>query len=170
MHYVYMEPGSQDPSSQETGNYYCSECSKSYTTQAGLKYHMMAHTGDFPFWCEKCDKGFGSKAVYQAHIDKHDANPKSTEYRCAECDKVYSTPCGLRNHMQKHTGQFRYWCGECQKGFPYKSDYQRHMDKHEGISYPCQKCEKRFDTPYRLKGHYQKAHAGKTLPQPLQTL
>ncbi len=61
--------------------------------------------------------------------------------------------------MPKHTGQFKFWCGQCQRDFPHRDAYQAHMDKHEGITFPCQKCTKRFQTKISLKYH-QSEHTG----------
>ncbi len=77
---------------------------------------------------------------------------------CPQCSMVYTSRQGLTSHMVKHTGQFRYWCDRCQKGFVNKSHYRYHMDKHEGITYPCQKCTKRFSDKTKLKKHYLLAH------------
>ncbi len=79
-------------------------------------------------------------------------------HKCPECSKCFRGNSGLRLHMQSHTGQFSFWCDECQRGFSVKGNYKHHMAKHEGRTFPCDLCNKRFQSKLGLQKHQQKLH------------
>ncbi len=105
MRYMMITPASPDPSPTQDVNQYpyeCSQCFKRYSSQAGLKSHMLQHTGNFRFWCEQCQRGFPNKGNYQAHMDKHEG----ITFPCNKCDKRFNTKKSLRYHQSKHTGVY----------------------------------------------------------------
>ncbi len=94
-------------------------------------------------------------------VAAHKVEADSTDFRghpCSKCGKVYSSSGGLSVHMQFHTGRFSYWCETCQKGFTCKGNYDYHMAKHEGRDFPCDRCQKRFQSKQTLQKHVNKEH------------
>ena len=80
-------------------------------------------------------------------------NSFTGRYHCPRCEKTFKGKTGLSQHYQGHTGKFSYWCEMCEKGFVVKGHYSDHMAKHEGKTFPCNYCEKRFQTNNSLMKH-----------------
>ncbi len=76
------------------------------------------------------------------------------KFCCTKCPKTFVGKDGLRRHMQQHTGRFSYWCDQCQRGFTVKCNYTGHMAKHEGRTFPCDLCDKRFQSLRGFQKHY----------------
>ena len=70
----------------------------------------------------------------------------SSDRHCESCDKRFASPSGWKLHMQKHTGQWAFWCDKCWKGFSVRCNYEAHTAKHEGRTFPCDLCDKSFQS------------------------
>ena len=54
----------------ETDNHTCQYCGKSFTSKAGLYYHLPIHTGRFKINCKTCGSGFMDTIKYRNHLQK----------------------------------------------------------------------------------------------------
>jgi len=53
-------------------NHMCEFCDVCFASKTDLRYHVMRHTGEFPFHCEKCKFGYPT----QSELRKHQKNSK----------------------------------------------------------------------------------------------
>ncbi|XP_077441252.1 uncharacterized protein LOC144063130 isoform X2 [Vanacampus margaritifer] len=77
----------------------CYECKKTFSSRAGLKRHMMQHTGEKPYLCSFCDKRFSLKEYLNRHIMTH------TGWNCQVCGKTFLKRRAFVTHMATHTGE-----------------------------------------------------------------
>ena len=55
--------------------------------------------------------------------------------------------------MNSHLGVFKFWCSQCKKGYQNRANYNQHMNKHEGLTFPCEFCNKIFSVKSSLRRH-----------------
>ena len=143
-------------------------CSATFSRPSRLQTHLLSHTGDRPFQCDKCDKTFTRNAHLKRHIlvnhegqrtpsqpvdcDQCDgtfANKHSLkkhmkkvhlvkQYRCEECGLNFHKNHMLLSHMTEHTGKLPWACDQCSESFQYKMYLKRHMRRHR--THPCPEC------------------------------
>ncbi|XP_068508261.1 zinc finger protein 84-like [Syngnathus scovelli] len=77
-------------------NRHCSECKKTFATPAGLKRHMMQHSGEKPYKCLYCEKRFSLKEYMKKHMLIH------TGWDCPVCDQSFVTRSAFATHMATH--------------------------------------------------------------------
>ncbi len=54
----------------ESGGNTCPYCGKSFTSKAGMYYHLPIHTGRFKINCKTCGMGFMDTIKYRTHLRK----------------------------------------------------------------------------------------------------
>ncbi|XP_052745614.1 oocyte zinc finger protein XlCOF19-like [Bicyclus anynana] len=80
----------------------CTECEKNFFNNAGLKNHMLKHTGRKDFQCTVCLKWFTRKSVLTQHMRIH-ANDR--RYICMHCGRGFVQKCSWRGHMRTVHGE-----------------------------------------------------------------
>ena len=74
--------------------YTCNVCNKTFTQKTGLKFHIMAHMGNFQFRCRHCHRSFiqkeGLKQHWKTHIRRGEVDPYSLPFMESD-DRVDST-------------------------------------------------------------------------------
>ncbi|XP_078600992.1 uncharacterized protein LOC144876002 isoform X2 [Branchiostoma floridae x Branchiostoma japonicum] len=140
-------------------------CNAVYKKPAKLKEHMRSHTGERPFACSEpgCDKTFTRKRNLARHELSH-SGVKQVRCTWAGCSDQFVSTTNLKKHIaRKHQHQGKpYKCthADCGKGFKKHRDLTIHEYEHTGVlPFPCDKCNKRFLLPSKLKSHL-KVHRG----------
>ena len=82
--------------------YKCESCDKSYTSQYGLMYHKLTHTGIRPFKCKECGKNFKTSAHLTIHERIHTGE---RPYKCQQCGKRFIQQSSFTRHKRTHSGE-----------------------------------------------------------------
>lgn len=77
-------------------------------------------------------------------------------YKCAICNEKYSDYKTLNHHMNIHYP--RYVCEQCGSGFVTAMRLKAHVYRHETGSYPCNVCDKVFNSKHAMNAHYACIH------------
>lgn len=161
-------------------------CSATFSRPSRLQTHILSHTGDRPFQCNKCDKTFTRNAHLKRHIlVNHEgqrtpshpvdcdqcggtfANNHSLkkhmkkvhlvkQYSCEECGLNFHKNHMLLSHMTEHTGKLPWVCDQCSESFQYKMYLKRHMRRHR--THPCPECGVTLERWSDLQLHKSSEH------------
>ncbi|XP_077109349.1 zinc finger protein SNAI1 isoform X1 [Ranitomeya variabilis] len=99
------DPPSPASSATEAEKFHCNQCSKSYSTFAGLSKHKQLHCDSQTrksFSCKYCEKEYVSLGALKMHIRSH-----TLPCVCKICGKAFSRPWLLQGHIRTHTDPFR---------------------------------------------------------------
>uniref|UniRef100_A0A8C4QC73 C2H2-type domain-containing protein n=1 Tax=Eptatretus burgeri TaxID=7764 RepID=A0A8C4QC73_EPTBU len=133
---------------------FCTTCSRSFATKAGLKMHMKRHrpvSTDKKYKCPDCPFSTHNKSNFTTHTRIHTGERPFT---CLVCGKGFNQSSTCQAHMRIHTGERPYVCTVCGKGFSELSQCQVHMRIHTGERpYSCNVCAKSFSDRSTLKRH-----------------
>lgn len=97
------DPPSPASSATEAEKFHCNQCSKSYSTFAGLSKHKQLHCDSQTrksFSCKYCEKEYVSLGALKMHIRSH-----TLPCVCKICGKAFSRPWLLQGHIRTHTGK-----------------------------------------------------------------
>ena len=88
-----------------TGEYQgfkCDICDKFFKESAGLKRHLVIHSGEKPFTCTVCDKSFNDRSILRRHAFTH---TERKPFACSICEKEFIRKASLMAHMaSQHSG------------------------------------------------------------------
>lgn len=102
------DPPSPASSAIEAEKFHCSQCTKSYSTFAGLSKHRQLHCDSQTrksFSCKYCEKEYVSLGALKMHIRSH-----TLPCVCKICGKAFSRPWLLQGHIRTHTGKAEFFC------------------------------------------------------------
>ncbi|XP_017047255.1 zinc finger and SCAN domain-containing protein 21 [Drosophila ficusphila] len=116
----------QKTKDEHDGRYFCSKCSKSFTTKNSLNYHMNSHNGTKPFKCKVCGRGFTDPNALRRHQGLHDKFP----YHCDICSKGFLLRCKLTEHQLVHTAERPHWCEFCDVHYRQKYNLNKHYNSN----------------------------------------
>ncbi|KAL4235324.1 hypothetical protein ACF0H5_006959 [Mactra antiquata] len=167
------------------GPYFCTFCSKKFSTKGRLLLHIPKHSTIKPFSCDICEAAFKWKHALKTHMTVH---TNSKDYLCdmcgfstahkatlkahrlihtgdtfkcphPNCDYQSIKRSNLKFHMLTHTGEKPHTCELCTQSFSLLKNLRRHMLLHSAERrLKCETCcytTTRFD---KLKEHYYKLH------------
>ncbi|KAM6928902.1 uncharacterized protein PEZ65_008267 isoform 1-T1 [Lycodopsis pacificus] len=73
-------------------------------------------------------------------------------YQCAQCNQSFADVPQLMKHKKLHDKEISFICESCGKHFTRQADFTEHQCESES-SFPCNVCERSFDTSHNLKRH-----------------
>uniref|UniRef100_A0A1B0GLQ0 C2h2-type zn-finger protein n=1 Tax=Lutzomyia longipalpis TaxID=7200 RepID=A0A1B0GLQ0_LUTLO len=80
------------------------DCTKSYKTYLGLRYHKYTHTDYRPHVCEICGRGFARRSKMVVHMLVH---TNERNFPCELCGKAFKQRYNLIAHRRTHTDDRR---------------------------------------------------------------
>ena len=72
-------------------------CEKQFRVRADLKQHIVTHSDDRPFSCQKCDKSFKYSQSRNQHMKRHELG---LTFVCEKCPNTYNSRQGLHQHKK----------------------------------------------------------------------
>lgn len=113
--------------SEKAPKFQCSLCNQKYTTQAGVRRHMIRHQNE-TVPCPHCDKLSPNKLALKAHIQF--SHKLTRSHLCQICDRGFKRLISLKEHMASHTGELLYSCQFCPKKFNSNANKYSHLKKN----------------------------------------
>ncbi|CAL1600821.1 unnamed protein product [Knipowitschia caucasica] len=167
---AFPQPDSQSGKRRNAQLYECLTCGRVLSNNAGLRRHMVIHTGMRPHQCPVCGRGFTQRGNLNTHMKVHgeekvklalaQKKPTPTEslvraHVCLECGMNFPDLKQLQEHRATHRKPFI--CKDCGKGYKTEMCFINHrLTLHtEGPWFPCSHCGKPWATMDLLKKHEQ---------------
>ncbi|ODM89029.1 putative zinc finger protein [Orchesella cincta] len=120
----------------------CPICKKKLATKAGLKLHLIAHSGEKPASYKECPARFSTVSVLNQHVKQ--VHRTERPFPCNLCGKAFAR-AGLRNeHLASHLNERPVKCQICGLRFTtggFKDHHKRHSELGDTR---CPACPKRF--------------------------
>ncbi|CAL8135629.1 unnamed protein product [Orchesella dallaii] len=142
---------------QKIKNYRCVFCEKQFGTKDKLDRHILSHTGEKHFWCDKCVKELSTIKGLEIHRKQHNEEKTHKDYRCEICSKAFEYNHKLIRHLLTHNPlrPRPHNCTICQKDFTTFQNLQQHSQAvHQKIKeYSCVFCEKQCGRLGDLNSH-----------------
>lgn len=76
----------------------CCHCGKSFKTKSHLQRHILTHTGEKPYHCNRCDCRFNQSSSLRNHVIA--IHTKEYPHFCNNCSKGFLMPAVLQKHLQ----------------------------------------------------------------------
>jgi hypothetical protein len=91
----------------EEKEYKCSFCDYAGRFPEMLRYHMVKHSGNKPYYCSECERGFRRPCEMSRHNKKYHysaskepvASSVSKEYMCTKCNTQIDDKVHFENHI-----------------------------------------------------------------------
>ena len=134
-------------------------CTATFSRPSRLQTHILSHTGDRPFQCDKCDKTFTRNAHLKRHIlvNHEGQRTPSQPVDCDQCDGTFANNHSLKKHMKKVHLVKQYTCEECGLNFHKNHMLLSHMTEHTGkLPWACDQCSESFQYKMYLKRHMRR--------------
>ncbi|XP_075988970.1 uncharacterized protein LOC142984956 isoform X2 [Anticarsia gemmatalis] len=134
----------------------CAICGVIFPYFHALNKHMNEHFSNYV--CETCGLGFVDHARFVMHQQRHEVG----EYPCATCGKVFKAQYNHDLHVDRvHRKRGRVYCPKCDvklMSYPQKLKHLVEVHGEEPLSFPCDMCDRVFDSRRILTIHKRKEH------------
>ncbi|XP_069136979.1 zinc finger protein 813-like [Argopecten irradians] len=153
-------------SNNDSKEYKCDICSKSFDRPYSLDVHKRIHTGERPVECTACKLFFRTgKALFKhkqtyTHSIKAGEEVKERTFLCSTCGKAYFRKHALQRHMSYHTGEKPHTCQYCGYSCREPNNLKRHMSLHfeSQRNFICEVCGAAFHAKKTLEMHHAYKH------------
>ncbi|XP_044731687.1 zinc finger protein 569-like [Chrysoperla carnea] len=113
-------------------NHLCNICGYAGRTLAKLRTHLITHSTERPFPCDRCDKTYRSAESLRHHVSHVHLNHR--KFQCTFCPQAFHVRKVLMNHVRRHTGEKPHKCQVCGKAFIQKIALTIHTKTHTNSS------------------------------------
>ncbi|KAG5668945.1 hypothetical protein PVAND_016851 [Polypedilum vanderplanki] len=146
----------------------CPVCAK-IILERGLQSHMINRHSEKaqikPFECSICGKKERYERALQRHYDAvHEPKDRGVSYQCPECPATFYRRRDMSAHSFEHyTGEI-FECSTCGNKYKSKKELTNHEYSHRVVEYPCNICNKIFQTKSGRGKHMRKHFSKKDYP------
>ncbi|XP_017288743.1 zinc finger protein 1035 [Kryptolebias marmoratus] len=142
-----------DSDSDSAPYFPCHVCGKTFPTSESLEDHQLCHLGEKPHECAECGKCFFHASQLQQHRRMH-----KSEFQCQTCGRGFVSLFALRTHKHTHGKSRQYRCSKCHLFFTGPTQLAEHMSTHREESFPCDICNKVFQSK-SSRAEHRKSHS-----------
>ncbi len=146
---------------EESAQFRCNKCNKSYKDKVSLDRHRRTHSHGPQYQSDQCEKSFAHKSSLERHIRSH--TEVTEEHVCPHCRKVFPLKHSLKVHLLTHTGVKSHKCSECGKSFSQKSHLDCHLKTHGKHVRWCEHCGRSFNLLVAFEKHVKSHDVSNTI-------
>ena len=137
----------------------CKDCDKYYPPKYLEQRHYLVHQESRNFKCEVCEKSFKTLEYLKFHARIHGPDDERYTHCCEVCGRKFTQKANLESHMRIHTGDRPFKCEFCPKSFSQKGNLDEHRRTHTGEKpYVCDICGSRHTRKGELLLHVRCIH------------
>ncbi|XP_055710210.1 oocyte zinc finger protein XlCOF6-like [Phlebotomus papatasi] len=145
----------------------CSQCNRVFTTERGLKLHMVCHEGgrnhkdsgtkEKKFTCELCPYKTDLSATLKRHVKA--VHQKLKDFQCTRCERSFTMESSLKIHMMRHEGIKNYECPICGVKKVAICELKSHMFTHtKEKTLSCEFCPYKCNARTNMRLHVKAVH------------
>ena len=145
--------------------YKCSQCDKSFVSNAELHHHLPVHTEERAYKCQYCGAAYKNSSTLTHHKRTVHVNPSLAPCPYPVCHYVGKSDKLLKSHIRyAHIEYKAIPCELCGKSFSTRSHLYDHKRRRHGpktpAGYQCtaEECGRVFKSRTTAEKHFRKMH------------